>query len=340
MNKRESAGFPLVELPALSSRVKIRSAGFTLVELLVVIAIIGILVALLLPAVQAAREAARRMSCVNNLKNVGLGMLNYESSLGEFPSGAMGWNQDQTSWLGHTAFFQILPYLEAGNVNDQLVLQARWIDSANQGVASAQMPVYQCSSDEAAGRVFGGNAFSRSNYVLNFGKDFVYPDVQPQYYGASAPPAEDTAERWELENGGPFMYNFAREMKEFVDGTSSTILVSEVLAGRPDTSPADFRGLWAFSFVGAVYLHTYTPNSSVEDCVRSYQCPPLEDQVAPCNGNCSEQDVEVTARSNHPGGVNTVSADGHVNFYADEMDLDVWHALATIAGAGDDEVTP
>ena len=62
--------------------------------------------------------------------------------------------------------------------------------------------------------------------------------------------------------------------------------------------------------------------------------------MAPCNGNCTEQDIEVTARGNHPGGVNTVSADGHVNFYADEMDLDVWRALATIAGDGDDEVTP
>ena len=333
MDERASAGFPFVELPALSSRAKIRSGGFTLVELLVVIAIIGTLVALLLPAVQAAREAARRLSCTNNLKNVGLGMLNYESSRGEFSSGAMGWNQDRTWWLGHTAFFQILPYLEAGNVNDQLVLQARWIDPANQGVASAQMPVYQCPSDEAAGRVWGGNlGFSRSNYVLCFGKEFVYPNVQPQYYSPASIPAQNTADRSELENGGPFMYNFAREMKEFVDGTSNTVLVSEVLAGRPDVGqPSDFRGLWAMSFVGAMYLHIYTPNTSVEDCVREYQCPPLEDQVAPCNDNCNEQNVELTARSNHPGGVNTLSADGHVLFYADEMDLLVWQALATHA---------
>ena len=86
--------------------------GFTLVELLVVIAIIAILVALLLPAVQAAREAARRTQCTNNHKQTGLALMNYEQHQETFPPGNMGWNKSGTEWLGHTALFLILPFLE------------------------------------------------------------------------------------------------------------------------------------------------------------------------------------------------------------------------------------
>jgi len=306
--------------------------GFTLVELLVVIAIIGILVALLLPAIQAAREAARRMSCTNNTKNIGLAFLNHESSKNEFPAGAMGWNNAGTSWLGHTAFFQSLPFLEEVNVANQIVLQDRWIAPSNLGAAESQISVFQCPSDEAVGRVYqivnGGVPVrrSRSNYVLCFGKDNVYPGLPPQA----------TNQRAELENGGAFMYNFGRQIREFEDGTSSTILMSEVLAGQDDdyndNSKADLRGLWAWPFVGSLYQHVYTPNTNVEDCMRSYQCPDLGSQVAPCNGGCSEATSVVTARSNHPGGVNVVFADGHVEFYIDEVDLFVWQALATITG--------
>ena len=115
--------------------------GFTLVELLVVIAIIGILVALLLPAVQAAREAARRTSCVNNMKQTGLAFANHESTKGELPSGAMGFqNGGNGHWRGHTALFQILPFLEEVIVADQMDLDARWIQrfSLNMQIAAAQ----------------------------------------------------------------------------------------------------------------------------------------------------------------------------------------------------------
>ena len=88
------------------------SHGFTLVELLVVVAIIAILVALLLPAVQAAREAARRTSCANKEKQIALAMLNFENTHSRFPEGCTGWNSAKNSWVGHTAFFLILPFLE------------------------------------------------------------------------------------------------------------------------------------------------------------------------------------------------------------------------------------
>jgi prepilin-type N-terminal cleavage/methylation domain-containing protein/prepilin-type processing-associated H-X9-DG protein len=307
--------------------------GFTLVELLVVIAIIGVLVALLLPAVQAAREAARRASCVNNMKQIGLAFANHESTKGELPSGAMGFSRNGV-WLGHTALFQILPFLEEVNVADQMDLEATSFKSPNLEIAGAQISPYQCPSDDAAGRVltifhsFGTSFHSRSNYVVCFGKDFIYPGRSMQWHETT---------RSELENGGPFMFSFGRQLRQFEDGTSSTVLASENIAGSPDQvfggAPLpDFRGTWSWVTSGSLYLHKETPNSSVPDCMRGFHCPDPSQQVAPCVNTCLEKEIAIAARSRHPGGVNVVFADGHVGFYVDEADLEVWQSLATIAG--------
>jgi len=297
-------------------------------------------VALLLPAVQAAREAARRASCVNNMKQIGLAFANHESTKGELPSGAMGFQKGGNGhWRGHTALFQILPFLEEVNVADQMDLDARWIQrfSLNMQVAATQIVPYQCPSDDAAGRVltihhaWGPSRHSRSNYVLSFGKDFQYPDpdLWPQKPGTT---------KSDLENGGPFMYSFSRELRQFEDGTSSTALASENLAGSPDlmgggaTTSPDFRGTWSWAFTGAVYQHKETPNSSVPDRMVGMVCPDPSQQVAPCVRTGDWHETTIAARSRHPGGVNVLFADGHVGFYVDEVDLDVWQALATIAG--------
>ncbi|MEX0865883.1 MAG: DUF1559 domain-containing protein, partial [Pirellulales bacterium] len=128
--------------------------GFTLVELLVVIAIIGILIALLLPAVQSAREAARRVQCSNNLKQIGLALLNYEFTYGAFPAGASISIPEQCSGndcRGNPMYVAMLPFLELRNIEQSYDYDVNWgwaaWWNANSGLATQTIGVYQCPSE-------------------------------------------------------------------------------------------------------------------------------------------------------------------------------------------------
>ncbi len=219
--------------------------GFTLVELLVVIAIIGILIALLLPAVQAAREAARRTQCTNNLKQIGLAMHNFESFKKRLPSAAVGFKPQVCNeqhiwmcWLGHTAQFQILPYVEQENVGDRIVWDRRWIDPANAGVASAIIPTYCCPSDDSLGRImvdYGrtNGGFSRSNYNVCAGTETLLPSIPPENLSFQGTKPSKRG-NLDLRTDGAFYFETGRKFAEFDDGLSNTVLASEILAGRVD----------------------------------------------------------------------------------------------------------
>ena len=326
--------------------------GFTLVELLVVIAIIGILVALLLPAVQAAREAARRVSCTNNMKQIGLAMLNHENVRQEFPIGTMGWGKKPGgAWLGHTALFQLLRFLEEGTLHDLYDLDERWVAAPTRSLHGKQILTYQCPSDDAAGRTLGqfGQLFPRSSYGVCFGWDrdgegptgmslSLWPEGNPfpQSSGSRGLPKS------KFDNRGPFLIQYPRQIREFTDGASSTAIVSEQIAGADDDvagGSVDFRGVWAHPYIGQSYTHYHTPNSSAPDELIDPYCGSDSSPQSPCvgigTGSEAVRREVVTARSLHPGGVNVVFADGHIDFYGDEVDLVLWRGLATI---GDGEI--
>jgi prepilin-type N-terminal cleavage/methylation domain-containing protein/prepilin-type processing-associated H-X9-DG protein len=323
-----------------------RRPAFTLVELLVVIAIIGILVAMLLPAVQAAREAARRAQCVNNQKQLALALLNFESDYQKFPEGHMGWNKVGNQWLAHTTLLLALPYLEMKEVHARYDLEKRWVDPANQDLGEPQIPMYQCPSDDSAGRTYflddttSGLRYhmSRSNYAVSLGTTTMFPvaATHPQWPSTIGRPDH------ELNTDGAYRLEVGRRIQEFRDGTSHTIAGSELRAGRDDEqsfadSKSDHRGLWAMGFMGgAIYLHRNTPNSSVPDGLRGHKC---DQEAALCDIVSFDNDEHITARSWHPGGVNAFFVDGHVQFYTDDVDLPVWQALATYQG-GEPTVEP
>ena len=320
--------------------------GFTLVELLVVIAIIGILVALLLPAVQSAREAARRMECVNNMKQIALAMHNHVDAKKRLPSGCMGLNQEKTRWLGHSAFFQVLPYLEEVNVADLLDMDLPNEFAGNSQAMATPIRVYCCPSDDSFGRILQPyvhqtvgseppeHLAARSNIAVCFGTVQHMPES-----------GDNSSFQWpggrrtmdlhiDLETDGPFYAEVGRELREFIDGQSKTVFGSELLAGRHDYghfSATDYRGRWSFPFNGSNwYVHRNGPNSSVPDSM-TYACKNYTDM--PCrnsaNGTMREH---FAARSSHPGGVNIFLADGSVRFAQDAIDLLVWQALATVEG--------
>ena len=198
--------------------------GFTLVELLVVIAIIGVLVALLLPAIQAAREAARRASCVNNMKQIGLAIHNFESSRYELP---VGWDGDidltgrpkQYMPLG-----QILPYLEEGDVEALFDYDYNFFWPPNYFAMSQRISTYLCPSDDSANRkargIIGGIEISqaRSNYAACFGTGGMAFNTQGSYLQwAFLDPKAD------IDTDGAFRPVVARKFQNFTDGTSKVV---------------------------------------------------------------------------------------------------------------------
>jgi prepilin-type N-terminal cleavage/methylation domain-containing protein/prepilin-type processing-associated H-X9-DG protein len=296
------------------------SAAFTLVELLVVIAIIGVLVALLLPAVQAAREAARRSQCVNNLRQWGVSLQLYHGAHKQFPIGA-------TAIPRQTWVMRVWPYIEQNSLASRNDLKIDFyvppvtIANTMNGLGGQPVPIYNCPSDIGIDQTSGYYQRRRGNYVINWGN--------ATYGGAIIESL--------LLGVAPFSHIGGRretprivKISSITDGTSNTLMMSEYLkAHSPDDN--DWRGD-IHNDEGVFRFHTIqTPNSTAADVIANGWFQEIGDPLMPAvAGSFARQ--QNAARSRHTGGVNALHCDGSIVFYSDSIATSVWQALGTMDG--------
>ncbi len=319
--------------------------GFTLIELLVVIAIIAVLIALLLPAVQAAREAARRSQCVNNLKQVGLAMHNYESSIGKFPLGATTAVTNQGTATPvcptdgstpltrkkHTMWTLILPYVEQQNAFNSVNFDFAAKDmqagihagAVNYTGLKTTVAAYICPSDIPASPITSANAYSQGSYAGSFGTIDIIRYTSCPY---------------EVEPDGMFGRNRCYGIADMRDGTSNTILAGEYSNFK--TPLLTYGNYWnIFDWIGpSAFPGVTTIQGGLASTVPRINANVLTPDV-PATGTATWRNDPASFnmgqwgfRSLHPGGANFLFGDGSVRFLKSSVDPTIYRGLSTRTG--------
>jgi prepilin-type N-terminal cleavage/methylation domain-containing protein/prepilin-type processing-associated H-X9-DG protein len=324
--------------------------AFTLIELLVVVAILGVLIGLLLSAVQKARQAANRLSCANNLKQIALAMHHYESVHGLFPPAFKGDGVPIAYFASWSPLAELNPFLEQTAIYNQMDLNLQTYESTipfnitgpNQFAVQQTVKLFLCPSDKMQ--------------PVTMGLTYGVPVLGPTNYAFCNGSGQNGGSPWDAD--GVFVAKRAMRIADISDGTSNTAMIAESTLGQgapsasgPPPAPLStvyaylagqalnetacaaatlwnveqLRGfMWASGEIRcASYNHYFPPNAVQADCV-TFDARPGPTRYTALGWRA--------ARSLHGGGVNLALCDGSVRFVADTIDLTIWRALATRAG--------